>query len=147
MDLVTANHDSSDVSVLLNKGNGTFYPAASYPMGNRAEAVTTGDFNRDGRIDLAVGGEKQIAILLGRGDGTFESASTYPAPGPVTYLTEADLRGTGIEDLLSVNTDFADLAFSNKIYLLSGRGRGHLCRIRLDRRWRQPVPGDRGGLQ
>jgi hypothetical protein len=124
IDLITANHDSNDVSVLLGKVDGTFAPAVNYPAGTHAEAITTGDFNRDGKIDLAVGGKQQIAILRGRGDGTFETATFSPAPGPVTYLTEVDLRGTGIEDLISVNTDFNDFAIPDNIFLLSGKGDG-----------------------
>ncbi len=124
MDLITANHDSNDVSVLLGKGDGTFAPAVEYAAGTNAEAITTGDFNRDGKIDLAVGGKQQIAMLRGRGDGTFETAVSYPAPGPVTYLTEVDLRGTGIEDLISVNTDFNDFNMPDNIFLLSGKGDG-----------------------
>src|SRR5690349_11514399 len=32
-DLVVANHNSNDVSVLLGKGDGTYQPAAHYPAG------------------------------------------------------------------------------------------------------------------
>ena len=124
MDLITANHDSNDISVLLGKGNGTFAAALDYFAGTNAEAITTGDFNRDGRIDIAVGGKKQIAVLRGLGDGTFAPATFSPAPGPVTYLTQVDLRGTGIEDIVSVKTDFKDFAIPDDIFLFSGKGDG-----------------------
>ena len=59
------NHDSGDVSILLGKGNGTFAAAASYLASAHPNSVTTGDFNSDGKLDLAVGGDN-VTILLGR---------------------------------------------------------------------------------
>ena len=54
LDLVTANQNTNNASVLLGNGNGTFRPAVSYPTGNGAISVAIGDFNHDGRPDLVV---------------------------------------------------------------------------------------------
>jgi hypothetical protein len=123
IDLISANHDSNDVSVLLGNGNGTFQLAKGYAAGTHPNVLTTGDFNGDGKIDLAIGGS-QATILLGRGDGTFGSPSTYAAHGPVTFLAQAPLRGNGIEDLLTLSTDFSGNSVPANIYLLSGKGDG-----------------------
>ncbi len=123
IDLISANHDSNDVSVLLGNGNGTFQLAKSYPAGTHPNVVTTGDFNGDGKIDLAIGGN-QATILLGRGDGTFGPPSTFAAHGPVTFLAEIPTRGNGIEDLLTVSTDFSGNGVPENVYLLSGKGDG-----------------------
>src|SRR5713101_8140523 len=47
----------------------SFSPAVSYPVGANPQAVVTGDFNGDGRLDLAVAnGSSTVSILLGNAD-------------------------------------------------------------------------------
>ena len=43
-----------DVSVLLGNGDGTFQPQVTYAVGSVPDAIVAGDFNGDGRLDLAV---------------------------------------------------------------------------------------------
>ncbi len=53
-DAVTANLGSWDISCLLSRGNGTFEPEVRTSFGGPIYRMTIGDFNRDGRMDLAV---------------------------------------------------------------------------------------------
>src|SRR5207247_1582297 len=57
-DLAVVNVSSYDVpgtvSVLLGNGDGTFQPVQSFAAGSDARSVAVGDFNGDGRPDLAV---------------------------------------------------------------------------------------------
>jgi len=65
-----------DVSILLGNGDGTFQTHVDYPVGQAPASVGVGDFNNDGKLDLAVvNGGGSISILLGNGDGTFQSAA------------------------------------------------------------------------
>ena len=53
-DLATANPESDEVSILLGEGDGKFQPADQIVAGYQADAIVAGDFNGDGRLDLAV---------------------------------------------------------------------------------------------
>ena len=83
-DLAVANYGTypnyDTVSVLLGNGDGTFQKQVTYAVGNEPRAIVAGDFNGDGRTDLAVAnyGSNDVSILLGNGDGTFQDQITYP---------------------------------------------------------------------
>jgi FG-GAP-like repeat len=61
------------VSILLGNGDGTFQAHIDYPTGTTPASVAVGDFNGDGKLDLAVTNldDNTVSILLGNGDGTF----------------------------------------------------------------------------
>src|SRR4051794_19575301 len=59
------------VAVLMGNGDGTFQPAVNEPTGVATTSVLTGDFNGDGKPDLAVGGPAGGATLLNQGNGVF----------------------------------------------------------------------------
>ena len=124
IDLISANHDSNDVSVLLGNGNGTFQLAKGYPAGTHPNVVTTGDFNGDGKIDLAIGGD-QATILLGHGDGTFGS-HLYLCRARPRHISCGDSTRveTALRIFFALSTDFSGNTLPANIYLLSGKGDG-----------------------
>ncbi len=80
LDVVTANHvsaeeySSSDVSVLLGNGDGTFQAQQRIVVGGSPSSVAVADVNGDGRLDVVMGngyGSNYVSVLLGNGDGTF----------------------------------------------------------------------------
>ena len=83
----------------------TEYVAASK---NGPSSIAVGDFNGDGKLDLAVCdfGDWNIYVLLGNGDGTFQAArSVYVASGGgfPWYVVTADFNGDGKLDLAVSN--------------------------------------------
>ena len=93
------------VTILLGKGDGTFQPAVSYPVslisGVGANIVKLGDFNGDGKADLAttIGNSATVSILLGNGDGSFQPPRSVTVPEPAVSLVAEDLNKDGKTDL------------------------------------------------
>src|SRR5207247_5690349 len=84
LDLAVANSNTgSNVSILLGKGDGTFQAAMNFPMnvpvGSAPFSVAVGDFNGDGKLDLATAneGSANVSILLGDGTGAFGAVITF----------------------------------------------------------------------
>ena len=66
---------NTTVTIFLGNGDGTLQSGRSSSAGpNAAMTMAAGDFNNDGKIDLAViDFSADLSILLGNGDGTFQS--------------------------------------------------------------------------
>lgn len=91
------------------------------PAGYLPTSVTTGDFNKDGKMDWVVsnGGDNSLWLYLGNGDGTNQMPIIIPCTGtaPVQVIA-ADLRNTGILDLVVAEVD------SQTIGVFLGNGDG-----------------------
>ncbi len=93
-----------------------FLPAAGYAVNGGAGTVLRGDFNGDGRLDLATVGAG-VSVLLGNGDGTF-SPALNSAAGLFAYNAVAgDFNNDG-------KLDLAVLAVNPGVYVLLGNGDG-----------------------
>jgi hypothetical protein len=90
------------VSVLLNRGDGTFAESVAYPTGDGApRSVAIGDLDGINGPDLAVAnlGSDDISVLLNQGNGTFAPPVTFSAgDGPVS-MAIADVDGIDGLDL------------------------------------------------
>ncbi|MDX2044585.1 MAG: putative Ig domain-containing protein [Acidobacteriota bacterium] len=82
LDIITTNSDENTLSVLLGDGTGNFTetPGPRIPTGIDPITVEDGDFNNDGKSDIAITnqGSASLTILLGNGDGTFVQAMGSP---------------------------------------------------------------------
>jgi hypothetical protein len=108
-DVVTANSDGKSVSVLGNRGNGTFAAKHDYRIGSEAVSVAVAELNGDRHPDLVVrsyaGGS--FSTLLNRGDGTFGQRQLTDVPrGCRDALSSADLNGDGRADVVTRSDEF-----------------------------------------
>jgi hypothetical protein len=72
MDVVVGNtlSTANTVSVLLGNGNGTFAPHVDHAAGGPPTSIAVGDFNGDGKLDIAVlygSSNAVVSVLLGKG--------------------------------------------------------------------------------
>lgn len=84
-----------NTAVLPNNGNGTFGTAIITTSSLSSNCAAAGDFNNDGKLDLATAS----AIQLGNGDGTFQSPITVPSGG--CAIAVADMNHDGNLDLIT----------------------------------------------
>jgi hypothetical protein len=122
LDLIAVESYQSTVWLLLGNGNGTFQAPIAFPLseGFYPTGITAADFNKDGKLDLAIAGGQNngpvVAILLGAGDGKFETQVDYATAGSLAVISE-DFNGDGLPDL-------AVSGGSEPISILLGKGNG-----------------------
>jgi hypothetical protein len=108
------------VSVLLNRGNGTFAPLP-VQLSQGVEGVATGDLRGIGVQDLVVTNEfaGTVSVFLGNGDGTFGAPQTFPAGIDPLAVVVGDFTGDGRPDLV-----VSEGGGSTSVDLLQGNGDG-----------------------
>ena len=100
----------------------SFLPAVNYGVGSEPWSVAVGDFNGDGKPDLAVTNliTDNVSVLLGNGDGTFQTAVDYGTGIEPFSVAVGDFNGDGKLDLVVANGG----GRSNNVSVLLGKGDG-----------------------
>ena len=106
-------------------------------MDRTPTSIAVGDFNRDGKLDLAIANSvayctpapvgcttNAVSIRLGRGDGTFVAAPSITGIGATNdRVTTADLNRDGILDLV------LDVEATPSVQVYIGKGDGTFSEI------------------
>ncbi|MEG4816524.1 DUF4347 domain-containing protein, partial [Microcoleus sp. K5-D4] len=102
----------------------TFGAATNFPITYSLRKVASGDFNKDGNLDLAfasTGPDRNVSIALGDGTGKFGAAinlNTSPPTALTTFsVAVGDFNNDGNSDLVTANSSYA-----NNVSLLLGNG-------------------------
>ena len=115
--------------VLLGKGDGTFQRGQDVPLPlGTGGKITLADINRDGKLDVVLGGggpQAQLGVLLGNENGTFQPLimTQFPVAGSAfahigSLIGVADFNGDGAVDLAAADT------LNSAVYILLGNGSG-----------------------
>jgi hypothetical protein len=87
----------------------------------RPISLAVGDFNRDGKLDVAVVSDLptgNVTIFLGNGDGTFHTGASYAVAVQPEYAAATSFRNNGILDLVVGDS------LSNDVYVMLGNDDG-----------------------
>jgi hypothetical protein len=103
------------VEICLGNGDGTFGTGEYFDEGVQHGQLLTGDFNHDGKLDLAASDVGGVNILLGNGDGTFKNAIPTAASNFQNLVT-GDFNHDGKLDIAA--------NYNGVITVLLGKGDG-----------------------
>ena len=96
---------SSGITILMGNGDGTFQPGTFYPVGRDGEYVGVGDFNGDGKPDLALADNRfdNVFVLLNTGVASFSPTDPLLFPsqfvGTESATQKVTLTNTGTAEL------------------------------------------------
>jgi len=103
----------------LNKGDGTFREQAAFVVNNNVVSSAVGDFNHDGRMDLAFLTGTTLHIWFGNGNNGFTVGPTTSVAN-VDNMMVGDYDGDGKADVA-----IGSLFPPNSVQVLYGDGTGH----------------------
>jgi flagellin-like hook-associated protein FlgL len=115
---------TSELSVFIGNGNGTFAARVTLASTLDPVGVTIGDFNGDGKQDIAAldMGSPTLSVFFGNGNGTFQApiSTATGATGP-NYgfdIQAADVNLDGRADLITSGSSEANIS----VFLGNGNG-------------------------
>jgi hypothetical protein len=91
------------IDIRLGKGDGTFGPPHPFSLPRNAfEGIPAiGDFNQDGKLDMALPSFGTVFVALGNGDGTFTLGASYSNSLVQFSAAAADINGDGKLDIVT----------------------------------------------
>jgi VCBS repeat-containing protein len=98
----------------------SFTGPSYFPVGSFPASVAVGDFNGDGKPDLAVANEfsNDVSVLLGGSSGSFGNATSYPTGDFPDSVAVGDFNRDGHPDLAVANGN------ANTVSVLLGSSNG-----------------------
>lgn len=110
LDLITGGGRTvlgGEATVFLGQGDGTFIEITTFRTeGEDSLALTLGDINSDGVLDLVTSGHDgsgngEVTVFIGSGSGTFTEVQSFNTDGWLCAASLADLDADGALDLVT----------------------------------------------
>ncbi len=117
---------SNPVLLPITTSAAVSYVSQDLPAGANPNALATGDFNGDGKTDIAVANlnAKTVGILLGNGDGTFNFGATLSTADQPLSLVVGDFNKDGHLDIAVGNN-----APTSTVQIFLGDGTGNFTAV------------------
>ena len=106
LDIVTANNQTNNVSVLKNNGAGVFGAPLLFNAGDGPQSVALGDVDGDGDTDLVVTNldSNNVSVLKNNGVGAFGTAVNFTVGPKPRGVALGDVDGDGDRDIVTANS-------------------------------------------
>jgi hypothetical protein len=104
-EIIGLDNTSNAVVVLMNSGTGSYSAPHYYAVSGQPTGLDIGDFNGDGKLDVAVSfgtynaPDGKVAVLRGNGDGTLQMPIYFTTPIPANSIAVADLNNDNRSDI------------------------------------------------
>src|SRR5262249_39922546 len=103
-----ANNNPGGLSALTSNMQGALGNANNVALSGGPAALTAGDFDKDGKLDIAMvsngqGKPGMGAVFIGRGDGNFQVPATFAVGASPSDVQAADFNNDGVLDLVVAN--------------------------------------------
>lgn len=108
------------IFISLNQGNGTFGSRIIQDIIHKPMPLVSGDFNRDGKMDIITGHPNSIEIHLGIGDGHLQPPVEVIVNQDVTDIVVADFNNDAKIDIATSDANIPTYGMS----VLLGNGDG-----------------------
>jgi hypothetical protein len=125
-EIIGLDNTSASVVVLKNLGNGKFGAPTYYAISGQPNGIAVGDFNGDGKLDVAVAigaynaTQGRVAVFRGIGDGTLQLPQYYTVAIPANSIAVADFNNDNRPDIAVIGNSSNNS--TNTVAILTNTG-------------------------